>query len=507
MGLAIYDRGRLTLEDVDITRNEATYSGGGLYCWACKGFSPPGVVVGTVNIKNSRIVGNKAAHQGGGLINFDAGTVTIDSSRIEANRAAYGGGVLNHLGTLNLNKVNIVNNRAMGPSRTEPKGEGGGVWTFGPSYKQAGCIIKDNLPDQEYIKPYPPTTPLANNLSNESAYTLDLGDARLPKSPDGKSSNAVRAGKGERFELSTLGLLPWTKENMKQRYQKKCGNCWIWAGTTCLEVNLAKHLKQLPGKKTPVRLSIQYLNSNFYRDPKNKICWACCGGNPQLFAEFYSGNQSVNGYPQVLAWNEASNAYSPYYDGDSCCMSSNCPAEGTCPCSAGVLDWCKDGTTRIAPGFIGTNEVYKLKQLTACEIPIEAAMNKEEAINIIKKKLKVDNEAIYLSMYLSDTQWEDFSKYWWLGPEEAIWRDVAMPPDRNVPNGHAATCIGYDDTDPNNRYWIVLNSGGRGNYLPRVPLPEESYTRPNGIFLLSMDLDYTARNYLWWTFDPVWDIR
>jgi hypothetical protein len=120
-GGAIYNRGRLTLEDADISGNEATYSGGGIYNWACKGCAPPGIVVGTVNIKNSRIVGNKAAHQGGGVINFDAGAVTIDSSRIEDNRAAYGGGILNHLGTLNLYKADIVNNKAFGRSRTEPR--------------------------------------------------------------------------------------------------------------------------------------------------------------------------------------------------------------------------------------------------------------------------------------------------------------------------------------------------------------------------------------------------
>jgi hypothetical protein len=201
--------------------------------------------------------------------------------------------------------------------------------------------------------------------------------------------------------------------------------------------------------------------------------------------------------------------YSVYgaHDGDSCCKSSNCPAEGDCPCSDGVLATCDDGTTRMSPGYIGINEFYKLKQLTACKIPTEATRDKEEAINIIKKVLKVDNEAVYLSMYLNDTQWDKFSEFWWLGPEEAIWKDVAMPADQRIPNGHAVTCIGYDDTDPNNRYWIVLNTGGRGNYLPRVPLPEESYARPNGIFRLSMDLDYTAGNYMWWTFDPVWDIQ
>ncbi len=213
-GGAIFNKGRLALEDVVVSGNETTYSGGGLYNIANKGSIPPGKIAGMVNIKNSRIVGNKAAHQGGGVINFDAGAVTIDNSCIEGNVAAYGGGVLNHLGTSNLNKVDIVNNRAVVRSRTEPKGEGGGVWTFGPSYKRVDCNIKDNRPnqDQEYIKPYPPTMRLANNLSNESVSSLDVGDAWYPKALDGKGVNVELAGKGERFGLRAIGLLPWKND-------------------------------------------------------------------------------------------------------------------------------------------------------------------------------------------------------------------------------------------------------------------------------------------------------
>jgi hypothetical protein len=82
--------------------------------------------------------------------------VDIDDSTIKGNVAAYGGGILNHLGKLDICNVHILNNKAKGLSRTNPEGEGGGVWTFGPSYKAEGCNIKDNLPDNVYTKPYPP---------------------------------------------------------------------------------------------------------------------------------------------------------------------------------------------------------------------------------------------------------------------------------------------------------------------------------------------------------------
>ena len=44
--------------------------------------------------------------------------------------------------------------------------------------------------------------------------------------------------------------------------------------------------------------------------------------------------------------------------------------------------------------------------------------------------------------------------------------------------GHAVLCVGYDDTDPNNRYWIMLNSWGAPS------------NRPSGLFRVSMDMDY-----------------
>ena len=44
--------------------------------------------------------------------------------------------------------------------------------------------------------------------------------------------------------------------------------------------------------------------------------------------------------------------------------------------------------------------------------------------------------------------------------------------------GHAVLCVGYDDTDPNNRYWIMLNSWGT------------TTGRPAGLFRVNMDMNY-----------------
>jgi hypothetical protein len=136
-GGGIYNYGRLTLEDADIIGNTATYSGGGVYTYK-----------GSLNIKGSRIVRNRAAHQGGDIINYE-GTVNMDSGTIGSNIAAYGGGVLNHLGVMSMSKGDITNNIALGRSRTDPLGEGGGVWNFGTFDFKGGCVT-NNQPDDVY---------------------------------------------------------------------------------------------------------------------------------------------------------------------------------------------------------------------------------------------------------------------------------------------------------------------------------------------------------------------
>ena len=64
-------------------------------------------------------------------------------------------------------------------------------------------------------------------------------------------------------------------------------------------------------------------------------------------------------------------------------------------------------------------------------------------------------------------------------------------------------CVGYNDDDPNNSYWIMLNSWGT------------EAGRPNGLFRLDMDMnyscmyDYFGTNYYsfaWHTFDVQFDI-
>jgi hypothetical protein len=74
----------------------------------------------------------------------------------------------------------------------------------------------------------------------------------------------------------------------------------------------------------------------------------------------------------------------------------------------------------MRPELIFNNTHYKLNPLIAEVIPVDTAKNdKEKAINMIKGGLDQER-AIYLSMYLDDTQMRKFKKFWGGDAEEAV---------------------------------------------------------------------------------------
>lgn len=107
-GGGITNSGRLTIEDLIITVNEATGSGGGVY-------------------------------------NKD-GTMVMNSGYIRGNKAAQGGGAYNHLGVMDMYGGEMTGNKALGLSTTDPLGEGGGVWNNYIFNNHAGNM-HDNKPD------------------------------------------------------------------------------------------------------------------------------------------------------------------------------------------------------------------------------------------------------------------------------------------------------------------------------------------------------------------------
>jgi hypothetical protein len=73
----------------------------------------------------------------------------------------------------------------------------------------------------------------------------------------------------------------------------------------------------------------------------------------------------------------------------------------------------------------------------------------------------------------------------WSGSGESTVYDPSATCNQQWVNGqgggHAVVLVGYDDTNPANPYWIILNSWGTANGL-----------RPNGLMRWKMNMDYNC---------------
>ena len=134
----------------------------------------------------------------------------------------------------------------------------------------------------------------------------------------------------------------------------------------------------------------------------------------------------------------------------------------------------------VSASTISTNPHYDLSAISVNTIPTQK-LAKEEAISNIKNVL-LQGKGIWFAYYLPDkSAWNNFFSFWGTQPESAVWQpDSACGRSFDYQNGggHAVLCVGYDDTDPNNRYWIMLNSWGN------------TTGRPAGLFRMNMDMNY-----------------
>ncbi|QIK07598.1 hypothetical protein G7Z12_17735 [Streptomyces sp. ID38640] len=163
------DGGAVTVRDSDLQHNSARF-GGGLAHFG-----------GTAKFWHSRVTGNSAASTGGGIIADvrlgTGGTLTLNDSKVTDNtafdhaggidnhvttnlnntlvrdnrvtgprdlgRSGTGGGIVNHEGTLALNKSAVVANKAIGPG-----GQGGGLAIFVGTVTLTDSRVIDNIADK-----------------------------------------------------------------------------------------------------------------------------------------------------------------------------------------------------------------------------------------------------------------------------------------------------------------------------------------------------------------------
>jgi hypothetical protein len=241
--------------------------------------------------------------------------------------------------------------------------------------------------------------------------------------------------------VASVSLLDRLKYTPSERDQGRCGNCWAWAGTGVMEIDYARQ------KGISDRLSVQYLNSNY-----NGGCGgsgACCGGWLEWLASFYRSKG------MMVPW---SNANAHYRDGGIGC----------------------GGCSAVSASYISTSPHYDLSSISTSTV-LSHAQAKEAAISNIKNVLG-QGKAIWFAYFLPDNNaWNNFFSFWGTQPESAVWQpDNACGRSYNYQSGggHAVLCVGYNDTNPNNRYWIMLNSWGT------------TAGRPAGLFRMNMDMNY-----------------
>ena len=266
---------------------------------------------------------------------------------------------------------------------------------------------------------------------------IERYDAARPVPVDAARQRSLAASTGS---ASVLDLVPYVPD---ERYQGLVSNCWAWTGTGVLEV---AHSAENGVRD---RLSVQYLDSNY-----NGGCgpgWAGNGGCLADFVRFYAGKKIA------VPW---SNTNASYQDAQF---------------------WCAEHNSAWVPASsIETDPHYDLLSIAEERVQTRGVGSAQARANI--KAVLEGDRAVYLAFRLPDQgAWDAFDQFWRDRPETAVFN--LSPYDgrtwTSTAGGHAVLVVGYDDTDPANPYWIVLNSWGTSNGQ-----------RPHGTFRLSMNLNY-----------------
>ena len=242
---------------------------------------------------------------------------------------------------------------------------------------------------------------------------------------------------------TSLSLLNYIQYTPSERNQAWCGDCWAWAATGVMEIalNVNNGIKD--------RLSVQFLNSCYNSGTGSS--YACCGGWLSYVASFYSGKGCA------IPW---SNTNASFQDG-------------------GQYQQCGYSTARTC-STIATTPKYPITSISENTISTQGAAQATAIANI--KNVLNQNKGVWFGFFLYD--FDVFRTFWNNYGESAIWNPDTACGYTYTSNGggHAVLIVGYndDDADPNNHYWLVLNSWG------------SSALRPNGLFRMKMNINYSC---------------
>jgi|GEM_PF-1053952 len=223
--------------------------------------------------------------------------------------------------------------------------------------------------------------------------------------------------------------------------QGSCGDCWAWAGTRVMGVDLNTQ------EGISANLSVQYINS-CYGD------YACCGGWLSDVVDFY--NSKKKAIP-------TSNTYATFAD-----ASYSCSYYGS--------------VSKVSCSKISTTTNYPISSIAEATITT-TGVSQAAAIENIKNILD-QGKAIWFAFYLpTSTAWNNFYNFWNNQSESAVWNSdtyCGQTWSSSGGGGHAVTIVGYDDSSAStdDHYWIVLNSWGT------------TTNRPNGLFRVKMYANY-----------------
>ncbi len=251
-----------------------------------------------------------------------------------------------------------------------------------------------------------------------------------------KRSLLLRSAAAPTSAKTLVQYLDYTPSERDQGY---CGNCWVWASTGALEVDHA--VKN--GVKD--RLSVQYFNSKYIYG--QGASWACCGGWASTYASWLATDGAI------IPWSNYNASYADYYS------------------------QCEHYQTAMPFELISYRPDYHVNSVSTTNVATYG-VTRSAAIANIKGALD-SNKAVIYSFFYGTSGWNDFVSFWKNNIETDIFDPVPHAGETNA-GGHATLIIGYNDTDPANAYWLVVNSWGN------------NAGRPNGTFRLKMDMDYSA---------------